>query len=352
MKNLLITCIFLAVATTTFGQFATAEKFIEKYAKEKSFNGTILVKQGDKKYTGSFGMANFQFAVPNTMDTKFKIASITKLFTAVLIMQLQEAGKLDIHKSIRTYLPDYSGEAGDKVSIFNLLTATSGIRNSESEEDAGKVPRMFLKEYTSSEILQHYCSGKLENEPGKKWSYNNADYIILGKIIEAIYQKPYEAVLEEKLLQPLHMTGSGMCSTSKVVEKLASVYMIDDSTKLIKNDPFYYIENFYAAGAMYSTAEDLLRFSEALYGGHLISARSLKMMLEPYMESYGFGLWIRDRVINNRKISVAERQGSIWGTTTRLLYIPEEKITIILLTNMYTTSLNDFQNEIMNILIR
>lgn len=209
-----------------------------------------------------------------------------------------------------------------------------------------------MKQYTSTEILQRYCSGKLENEPGKHWSYNNADYIILGKIIEAIYQKPYEVVLKEQLLQPLHMTSSGMCSESQIIKNLASVYIIDDSTNVIKNDPFYYIENFYSAGAMYSTAEDLLRFSEALYGGHLLADTTLKVMLKPYLESYGLGLWIREQEINGRKVTVAERQGSIWGTTTRLLYLPQEEITIILLTNMYTTSLNRFQTEIMKVLLQ
>lgn len=103
----------------------------------------ILVKEGGEKYLKSFGMANFQFAIPNSPDTKFKIASITKLFTAVLIMQLYEAGKLDINATIRTYLPTYTGEGGDKTTIFHLLTATSGIQNSEANEDPNKVPSMF-----------------------------------------------------------------------------------------------------------------------------------------------------------------------------------------------------------------
>lgn len=342
---------FLLLTTDSLGQWKHTEKFIDKYAKANHYNGTILVKQANKTYLKSFGTANFQFDVPNQPDTKYKIASITKLFTAVLIMQLYEAGKLDLHATIKTYLPNYTGAAGDKASIFHLLTATSGIENSEAGENPNEVPSMFLKKYTTDEILQRYCSGKMENEPGKHYSYNNADYVILGKIIEAIYGRPYEEVLRTQLLQPLKMHHSGMCSYQQVTENLAAVYSIDESSKELKNDPFYYIENFYSAGAMYSTAEDLLLFSEALYNGGLLADSSLKMMLTPYLESYGFGLWIRKLQINNREVVMNERQGSIWGTTTRLLYIPQEKITIILLTNMYTTSLNTFQNEIIKTLI-
>jgi len=336
----------------SFAQFSDAGKFIDNYAQKNNFNGTILVKFKDWTYLKSFGMANFQFDVPNAVNTKFKIASITKLFTSVLIMQLYEQKRLDLHAPIRTYLPAYTGEGRDSVTIFHLLTATSGIANSESKDDANKVPAMFLKKYSSDEILRQYCSGKLESSPGTSWNYNNADYVILGKIIEAIYKMPFEEVLSRQLLQPLKMTGSGMCSTSGVVKDLASVYLMNDSTNKITNDSVYYIENFYAAGAMYSTAEDLLRFSEALYGGRLVKESTLKLMLTPYLADYGFGLWIRSQTINNRKIVIAERQGSIWGATTRLLYLPAEKMTIILLTNLYTTSLNKFQSEIISVLLQ
>jgi len=111
-------------------------RFIEDYAKEHRFNGTILVqKDGKISFVRSFGLANIPFEVPNTRQTKYKIASITKLFTSVLILQLHEQGKIDLNKTIGTYLPDYAGEGADKVTIHHLLHHTSGLPNFDTVKD-------------------------------------------------------------------------------------------------------------------------------------------------------------------------------------------------------------------------
>lgn len=329
------------------------KKFMIDYTKKHHFNGTILVQQnGNKIYEESYGMANFQFNVRNTNETKYKIASITKLFTSVLIMQLTEQGKIDLSQDIKTYLPNYKGEGSDKVKIFNLLTATSGIESNEKDAKGDDIPAMYAKPYNTDELLNLFCSGKLENEPGKVWNYNNADYVILGKIIEAIYQKPYEDVLKEKILEPLQMKNTGMFSMAKIIKHLANVYEFNDSTKIIENTPPIYTDNYYAAGAMYSNADDLLKFSNALYGDKLLKSNSLKSILQPYLSSYGFGIWVNDMNINNQKIRIAERQGAIWGTKTRLLHILDKDITIILLTNAQTTSIDDIQAKIITELVK
>ncbi len=328
------------------------QQVLSEYAKENHFNGTILVQQHGKTiYDASFGMANVQFAVPNTNATKYRIASITKLFTSVLIMQLHDDKKLDLNEPIKTYLPNYKGEGTAKVTMFNLLTATSGIESNEKDAHADDVPAMYAKAYTTDELLGQFCSGKLEHEPGKVWNYNNGDYVILGKIIEAIYKKPYEAVLQEKILDSLQMTHTGMSSMTKVVPDLADVYWVNESTRAIENNPPIYFENYYAAGGLYSNAEDLLAFANALYGNRLIQPASLEAILQPFLSRYGLGIWVYDKQVGGKTIRMQERQGAIWGIRTRLVHIPDEDITIILLSNIQTANMDDMQNEILTILV-
>ena len=125
-------------------------------------------------------------------------------------------------------------------------------------------------------MLDKFCSDTLVKEPGKEFDYNNADFIILGKIIEKISGKTYEENLKEKILLPLQMTNSGLLSQEKIIDKLADTYFYRDDLKTLANDLPVYISNWYAAGAMYSTADDILKFSNALFGGKLLKQETLK----------------------------------------------------------------------------
>ncbi|HEY8929567.1 MAG TPA: serine hydrolase domain-containing protein [Mucilaginibacter sp.] len=343
----------MATACSGFGQSTALSGFVTAYAREHHFNGTILIQQkGRKVYEQSFGTANFQFGVPNTNDTQYRIASITKLFTVVLIMQLREKGKIDLDKTIRTYLPGYKGEGGDKVKIYNLLTATSGIESNEKQVNASDDPLMYAKPYTTDELLNLFCSGKLENPPGKVFNYNNGDYVILGKIIEAVCKMPYEEVLREKILVPLHLTHTGMFGMLKVIPRLADVYMVNDSTKVIERLPPIYTENYWAAGGLYSNADDLLQFANALYGYRLLKEGSVRLILQPYLSRYGFGIWVYDKTVGNKKVRIAERQGAIWGIRTRLIWLPEQDVTFILLSNVQTANIDALQAALIEKMVR
>lgn len=228
MKHLLPLFLLLLFPHSLLAQPAV-ESFIATHAAEHGFNGTILIqKGGEVSYARSFGLANIPHKVPNTVQTKYKVASITKAFTSVLILQLHEQGKLDLNRTIRTYLPDYAGEGADKVTIHQLLNHTSGIANSDTVKDLETALKSGVPNYqtpfTSDQILEKFASGKLVNVPGQVFDYNNADYIVLGKIIERIHGKPYEQVLQEKILQPLKMESSGVLRQSDILEGLADTY--------------------------------------------------------------------------------------------------------------------------------
>ncbi|HEV2845688.1 MAG TPA: serine hydrolase domain-containing protein, partial [Thermoanaerobaculia bacterium] len=147
----------LLLPQSILAQPATPDSFIAAYAKEHNFNGTILIqKDGKTSFAKSFGLANLSFQVPNTRQTKYKIASITKVFTSVLILQLHEQGKIDLHKPIGTYLPDYAGEGADRVSIHQLLNHTSGLANFDTVTDMETALKsgipVYQTPYTSDQL--------------------------------------------------------------------------------------------------------------------------------------------------------------------------------------------------------
>lgn len=335
--SLLLNCAIL------FSQSQDLENVITNYVIKNQFNGTILINQQDSIiYSESFGNSNREFSKKNKNNTKFKIASITKLFTAVLIMQLHEKEKLQLNDYINKYLPDYKGEGANKVTIHQLLNATSGIENMEENGD-----EVYEKLFTTDDILQKYCSGKLVDKPGKVFNYNNADYVILGKIIEAATGLSYAEALDNQILQPLQLKRTDLLNY-KVIEELATTYWYNDSTGVIERDVPYYIENYYSAGAMYSTVSDLMTFSDALFTGKLLSNKSLEILLKPDREYYACGLWVFEFWISeNQQYKVALRPGNIWGAETVLIRLLDTNINIVILSNMMgTTDMNELQYEI------
>ena len=138
----------------------------------------------------------------------------------------------------------------------------------------------------------------------------------------------------------------------KVIPGLADVYLVNDTTKMIEKLPPIYTENYYAAGGLYSNADDLLKFSNALYGGQLLTANSLQSILQPYLSNYGFGIWVYDKTINHQTVKIAERQGAIWGIKTRLIKLLNKDVTLIILTNVQTANIDALQSTLIEKLVK
>jgi D-alanyl-D-alanine carboxypeptidase len=328
-------------------QSQTLETTIRDYATKHNFNGTILIQHKSKQiYQQSFGVADRAFNIPIKNNTKFRIASITKMFTAVLILQLYEQGKLDLHATIKTYLPGYIGEGAQQVTIHNLLNHTSGIENFDTiksyEEAVKKGMEVYQRPHSTDDLLTKYCSGKLVHEVGKVFDYNNADYIILGKIIEKLTGKTFAEALKEHILTPLGMTESGMLYQQDVLRNLANTYYKPDETKPLINDLPVYMENWFSAGGMYSTTADLLRFSNALFGNRLLKPETLNLMLKSGLDDYGYGLWIASPKIGGKPYKAAHRPGSIMGANVVLLRFLNIDLTIVIFSNTNTTDIDAF----------
>jgi D-alanyl-D-alanine carboxypeptidase len=352
MKRLAALLILISVSHKSFEQSTGLNNFIDSFTKKNNFNGTILISlKTGIAYQKSFGLANFQFNVPNKTNTKYKIASITKLFTSVLIMQLHEQGKINLNRTINNYLSDYKGVAGDKVTIHQLLNHTSGLVNIDTVKSLESALKNGLPVYQKPrsivDILNEFCSDTLVHEPGKVFDYNNAEYIILGKIIEKICNKSYEQVVKERILMPLKMHSTGLLYQKDIIDGIADTYFYrEDINKLVPDLPVY-IENWYSAGAMYSTTNDLLKFSNAIFELKLLKPESLNRMFTSGLDEYGYGVWVYENYeIKNKKFKIIKRPGRIMGAQSMLFHILGEGSTIIILSNTGTTSLDDFAAEI------
>lgn len=343
MKKIAILVLF-TMCQISFAQTKQFDEIVKYYHSQKKFNGTVLVATNGKiDFLKGIGIANRQSGNVIKTDSKFKILSITKTFTAVLILQLYQEGKLDLKATFGKYFPKYKGEAKDKVTIENLLTYSSGIPN--------LADKLVLKTYqlplSIDDYIDTYCSNKLDTIPGKKSAYNNGDYIILHKIIENITGKSFEKNLEERILKPLQMQNTNMLKSTDIISGLVDSYTIDEKTTEFKNDEPYYIENFFGSGAMYSTVEDLLKFDTAIFNHKLLSKNTTEIMIAPNREldNVAFGFWFADGygVFDTKFVY---RPGGILGSNTNWIHTLDNNKSIIVFSNTNATNLYEMSEQL------
>jgi CubicO group peptidase (beta-lactamase class C family) len=268
---------------------------------------------------------------------------MTKVFTAVLVMKLVEAGKISLEQTFEKYLPAYKGEGGDKVTIHQLLTYSSGIRN--QLEPLAMQP--YSVKLSLDAFIDRYCSGKLVHAPGEKSTYGNTEYIILQKLIEQVSGKRYENYLREVVLLPLGLKNTGMAKTDGRTNEQVATYTYSDSLKVFTADLPYCIENYFGAGALYSTLEDLLHFSNALFGRKLLKPETTERMLTIH-EKLGYtayGLWGAGGwgIINE---PFYYRTGGILGARANWIYTTGTGKTIIVLSNTDATNLYELSEQL------
>ena len=324
-------------------------------AKTADLSGTLLVQRdGAKPFIRSFGLADRAFRVPATSTTKFRVASITKLFTSTMILMLAEAGKLGLDEPVGRYLSDFDGPAG-RVTIRQLLNHTSGIAQYDRVASLDQALNEGLPNYehpmSAEAMLKACCQGELVAEPGTRFDYNNADYLLLGRIIERLDGRPYAESLQARLLGPLHLANSGIANRAQIIDRLAPSYFLRPDTKTWMNDLPIYFENWDAAGGMYSTPQDVASFASALFAGRLIKPASLDQLLVPGLDDYGLGLWSYSFKRNGRSYRVAKRPGRIMGANAVLYRLLDEKISIVILANTNQADLDEMAQRIAEILV-
>jgi len=349
-RHWIIVFILFAVTPIAFAQQKAKQidDLMGRYVDNGKFNGSVLVVENGKViFKKGYGLANMEWNIPNTPDTKFRLGSLTKQFTAMLIMQLVEHGKLKLESKITDYLTDYSKAAGDKITIHHLLTHTSGIPNYTYLPAYKTLNR---NRYKPADFLKQFSDLPLEFEPGSAFAYSNSGYFLLGAIIEKVTGKTYEKVLQENIFTPLQMNNTGYDMFFKILPKRATGY--DIWNLQYENAPYLDMSIPYAAGSLYSTVEDLALWDQALYSEKLLSASSKAIMFTPYKSDYAYGWGVYKTQIAQLKDSVEAmgHQGGVNLSNTSLIRIPKNKHLVVLLNNTGGTNLGAMQNNILKIL--
>jgi len=347
---ILLSLPFAGLAQSQAEKVAKIDELLTLANKYRLFNGSVLVAENGKVvYKKGFGLANMEWNVPNTPQTRFRLGSITKQFTATLILQLVEQGKIKLDGKLSDYLPDYRKDVGEKVTIHQLLNHTSGIPSYTGLP--GFIRDVSRNPYSVDDFVKKFASGNLEFEPGSKFSYNNSGYFLLGAIIEKVTGQPYEQVLKEKIFDPLGMKNSGYDHASTILEQRASGYIKTSNGYL--NAPYLDMSLPYAAGSLYSTVEDLYLWDQALYTDRLLSAASKELMYKPNLSDYAYGWGVRQVKLGTGATTITEigHDGGINGFNTKIVRYPAQKNLIVLLDNTSQgASLNRLSAALTNIL--
>ena len=305
---------------------AALQKLCEATAETGLFSGAVLVAdQGQVIFKQAFGMANHEWSIPNTTDTKFRIASVSKQFCSMLVMQLVQEGKVKLDDTIIDHLPSYRKDTGERITLHHLLSHQSGIKDFTSSYDyRGTISRLS---FPADEFIKLHCSGDLANEPGTIYSYCNAGYCILGRIIEKVTRKTFEQNLQTRIFEPLGMQNSGFDLNQTVLKKRASGYTYGPFG--LENAAYINMGSSPgASGALYSTVEDMFLWDRALYTDQLLEKKYRDLMFTPNRDvpevkaaggrphsNYGYGwqIYTRSHPVTKRRTKVINHGGAING---------------------------------------
>lgn len=291
----------------------------------QGFSGTVLVaRDGAPIYQQSFGLAYRPANDSIRNDYHYSVASVTKLFTAIRILQLAEIGEIDLSRPAAEYLVETGIDLPIAITPHHLLLHTSGLPNGKTS--------LFRQELPPVEVVERTLKLRPKAKFGE-FNYKNVDYVLLGLIIEAVTGNAWKDEICNAILEPLGMEETGFLRYGYYPRNFAYTYSYDGGKKA-EQDPFFYIENFYAAGCMYATAADLLRLDQALYDGTLLKPETYALLAESRLKNYaGYSVWNYSYPFRDDKPTVMERRGGILGANVVLVRLTDTRETIIILSN-------------------
>ena len=294
------------------------------YRAEKHFMGAVLVMEdGNVLLDRGYGTANLDWSLPDAPDVKFRIGSVTKQFTAALVLLLQQDGKLGLSDPISKFLPD-APQAWAKVTVSELLHHTSGIPDFTHDP---RFPVWSASPRTPKETFALVADKPLDFPTGSKFAYSNTNYELLGAIIEAASGKSYADLLTSRLLEPLGLHDTGLDADNLVLSRRALGYAEHAGGWTYARSESMTVP--WAAGAMYSTTGDLARWTTALHGGKVLSAASLAEMTHAGLGGYGMGLEIGKHAGE----PMIWHNGGIEGFHSYVAWIPSRRLTAVILAN-------------------
>jgi CubicO group peptidase (beta-lactamase class C family) len=328
IATLVLVCIVAAPARAREGGAAAIDHWLSTLYPAGEPGAAVIVKRGrDVILRKGYGTANLEWGVPISPQTVFRLASITKQFTAVAVLMLVQDGRIALADPVSKYLPDVHEPA----TIEQLLTHTSGLR---SLARAPGFPLWLKVELSPREVVGLFQDQPRAFAPGQGWEYSDAGYIELGLLIEAVSGTSYEAFVRERIFEPLGMNGSHYDSGVDVIPQRASGYTkgargFDNAAARSMSVPF-------SSGALASTIDDLARWDEALYGERLVGGDLLARAFTPYVladgtpTSYGYG-WLVEQLDGE---TVLQHGGRINGFEAHIIRVPARRIFIAVLSNV------------------
>lgn len=340
LKVLAALFIFLCLYLFWSTSHTDLEEFIDRKAVDVNLNGTILVAQGDEiLFQKAYGFENKEEKIKNTVDTKFPIGSLTKSFTAISILQLEEEGKLSIEQHLSDYVQGFPN--GDEITIHHLLTHSSGIPELLNVVDK-------KKEHSPIEIIDQIKHKELEFKPGEKYAYSNSNYLLLGAIIESVSGQSYQDYVKENIFEKANMKSSGFLNSS-------AEYAVGYEN-MEKPTVFFHDSLTFAAGDVTSTVSDMHRYNQAINNHVLLSEQATNKMQTGYMKSapfgvanYGYGWHVIDNKITFDH-KMIQHGGGLAGHKAEFSRFIDDDLTIIILTNNQgKTKLGTISREIASI---
>jgi CubicO group peptidase (beta-lactamase class C family) len=304
------------------------EKLMTDFGRDERFSGAVLAAEGDSLiFEGAFGFANREWKIPNTLDTRFRIASISKPFTQILILQQVENGTLKLNDVIADHIPEYSGPGVDVITVEQLLTHRSGIVGERAVRDLDDIERHY---YTKERLLEHIAGYDLWFEPGSRLGYSNFGYSVLAVILERASGQSYADLLKTGICEPAGMKDTIVDVTSEIMDRRAAGYHFLPNERIV-NATLLEMSFVFGAGQLMSTVRDLYRWNRALMDGVFLNEEHTEFILDSAREQDPVGKL-------KRKIDVVRYGGSINGFLCSTHCYTQDDRFVVVLSNLKDVS--------------
>jgi CubicO group peptidase (beta-lactamase class C family) len=316
---------------------ARINELVSHYQQCGYLSGAVLVAEHGKViYAKGVGDADRQSHTPNTPQTRFGIASITKQFTAVLVLKQVAKGTVRLDGTVSEYLPWYRKDTGQRMTVEQLLHHTSGLPPDYDRPEFSDSAEA-CRHYEPKAFAEEFCQSDLVTQPGTKWAYSNSGYVLLGLILEHATGRSFADLLNDQILVPLGMKNTGLCR-SELPETGFAVGYTRHAGRRYTVGPGLDMDHIFSAGAMYSTVEDLFVWNQALSSGELLPAELREQVFKPGMNNWAYG-WFVTRIPTGAPGSggtLAEMRGDMPGNFfSWILRYPDRDGVIIVLRNGY-----------------
>jgi CubicO group peptidase (beta-lactamase class C family) len=307
------------------------DAYLQPLLEADLISGSVLIARGGEvELAKGYGPANREHGIACTADTVYRIASLSKSFTAMAVMILQERERLSVDDSLSKYVPDYP--RGDEITLHHLLTHTSGVINYSRLPDHYRV---WTMPHTIEQVIERFKHEPLRFDPGERFEYSNSGYVLLAHVIEKVSGVSFGEFLRENIFEPLEMHRTGLDSHTEIIPGRATGHY-DFGEGMVQAS---YLDVGYTSGAggIYSTVGDLFRWERALSTDVLVSEKTRKQIFKPFRESYGYGWFIREA--HGRRL--IEHRGGLNGFLSMMQRFVDDEVVVVTLFNYVSTFARD-----------